>query len=353
MSKKKKDLILFSKYAAVISTVFAATVTIGVALASVICDVLALGKDESISANITINEINELAGALEDSDIIEHPLLFSAYVGFCELDGTSIEVKNPTATVSSDMDYANLLAAFTSPPPIRTLTLSFPDGATTDQIIEIFVKNGIGTREGFADAINTYPFDYDFIDALNEKASEDRRYRLDGYLYPDTYDFYTGRAETYYIYKMLDRFCAVTAELGLSELENESVIIASMIQSSASNVSQYEYISSAIHNRLNDPETYPYLCCPATSAYAMGMSGVYKGVPTEEIKSVVSPYNTFTNEGLPPSAICNPSKNALIAALYPAESVYKYYLTLESGEAILSRTEWEHNRNCELFSSLP
>lgn len=350
MSKKIENLSFFSKCAAILATVFAATVAIGITLSSVICDVLALGKDDSVSAEITINEINELAGALEDGNIIEYPLLFSAYVGFCELDGASLEVKTPKATVSSDMDYANLLAAFTSPPPIRTLTLSFPEGATTDEIIDIFIKNGIGTREGFIDAINNYPFEYDFIAPLDEKMSKDRRYRLDGYLYPDTYDFYTGRAETYYIYKMLDRFSEIVAELGLSDIEDDSVIIASMIQSSASNVSQYEYVSSAIHNRLNAPDVYPNLCCPATSAYAVGIGGIYTGVPTEEIKTVSSPYNTFTNEGLPPGAICNPSKNALIAALYPAESKYKYYLTLESGEVILARTEWEHNKNCEALS---
>ena len=350
MDKQNGNLKLLSKCIAILATVFAATVAVGITLASIMCDVLALGKDNDVSAEITINEINELAGALEDGNIIEYPLLFSAYVSFCELDGGELEVKNPSATVSSDMDYANLLAAFTSPPPIRTVTISFPEGATTDEIIEIFLKNGIGTREGFINAIEYYPFEYDFIALLNEKASGDRRYRLDGYLYPDTYDFYTGRAETYYIYKMLDRFCAITSELGLEEIDDSRIIIASMIQSSASNVSQYEYVSSAIHNRLNDPDTYPYLCCPATSAYAMGANGIYIGAPTEEIKCLVSPYNTFTNKGLPPGAICNPSKNAIIAALYPADSAYKYYLTLDGGEVILSRTEWEHNRHVEAIT---
>ena len=343
---KKKELLLFSKYTSIISVVFALSVVIGVSLSSVVSDVLALGKSER-SATITINEINELAGALEEYDIVEHPLLFSAYVRLSGLI-KPLTVRTPSATVSADMDYKNLLDAFTSPPPTRTVTISFPSGATTDQIIEIFIKNGIGTREGFADAINNYPFEYDFIDAL-ESVSTDRIYRLDGYLYPDTYDFYTGRSEAYYIYKMLDRFVAVVSGLGL-DVNDETVIVASMIEASSSNVSQFEYISSAIHNRLRDPETYPYLTCPATSAYALGLGGIYVGVPTEEIRSVDSPYNTFINEGLPPGAICNPGKNALVAATYPAESDYKYYLTLENGSVILTRTEWEYNKNCEELS---
>lgn len=350
MIKNEKKLIYFSKCVAIASTVFAVSVAIGIALSSIICDVLALGKNESIEATIKINEINELAGALETNGVIEHPLLFSIYVDICNSDG-SLEVKNPSATVSAGMDYQNLLSAFTSPPPVRTLTLSFPEGATTSEIIEIFIKNGIGTREGFVDAINNYPFEYDFVEYLDKKESGDRLYRLDGYLYPDTYEFYTGREEAYYIYKMLDRFRSVISELSLNGIDDESVIIASMISRSSSNVSQYEYVSSAIHNRLRDPEVYPFLSCPATSAYAMGIIGIFTGIPDEEIRTLDSPYNTFINEGLPPGAICNPSKNALIAAIYPAESSYKYYLTLPSGSVIFARSEWEHNKNCELLNT--
>ena len=349
MIEKKRKLSLFSKYTAVISVIFAASVVVGIALSSAVCDVLALGKNKSARATITINEINELAGALEEYDIVEHPLLFSVYVELCGLS-KPLTVKNRTASVSADMDYKNLLAVFTSPPPAKTLTISFPEGATTDEIIDIFLKNGIGTREGFADAINNYPFEYDFIASLDQKISKDRLYRLDGYLYPDTYDFYTGRSEAYYIYKMLDRFCQISAELGVNTLDDDIVTVASMIQASCSNVSQFEYVSSAIHNRLRDPATYPHLACPATSAYALGISGLCIGAPTDDIKEVDSHYNTFINKGLPPGAICNPGKNALVAALCPADSPYKYYLTLENGSVVLARTEWEHNKNCEEFN---
>ena len=346
MSQRDK-LSLFSRRALIAAVVFCASVIIAVTLTSAAADLLALGKDDEASAEITINEIDELAGALKDHDIIEYPLLFSAYVQLKMMGGSSLSVKNPTAMVSAGMDYSNLLSAFTSPPPVKTVTISFPSGSTTDEIIEIFIQNGIGTRKGFEEAINSYPFEYEFVELLNEKTSGDRLYRLDGYLYPDTYDFYTGRAETYYIYKMLDRFCAVAAEIGLSDGNFDAVVIASMIESSAPHVSDYEYISSAIHNRLKNPEVYPYLCIPSTSAYALRVSGIYYGIPTDEIKSVNSPYNTFINEGLPPGAICNPSKHALIAALSPADTSYKYFLTLESGEVIFAKTEREHNANCD------
>ena len=349
IKNKKKDIKLLSRRASIVATTFAVSVIMAIAVSSAISDAFALGRNKSAEVTIKINEIDQLAGALEDNDVIEYPLLFSIYVNLRELGG-KLDVKNPTATVSSEMDYGNLISAFTSPPPVRTVTLSIPEGATTDEIISIFVQNGIGTREGFINTINNYPFEYDFIAKLNEKVSENRIYRLDGYLYPDTYEFYTGRTEAYYIYKLLDRFCSVVAEIGAETLDDDAVIIASMIEASSSNVSQYEYVSSAIHNRLDDKETYPNLNCPATSAYAMGMSGIFIGVPSDEIKTLSSPYNTFTNKGLPPGAICNPGKNALIASLYPAESSYKYYLTLQNGSVVLSRTEWEYNKSCEALS---
>ena len=326
MKKSKKTaFILFSKYFLMIATVFSASVIAGVIIFSAAGDALALGKSSTTSATVTVNKITELAGALNDQGIIEHPLLFSAYVMLCN----SPELYSNTATVNATMDYRSLLKAFISPPPTETVTISFPTGATTDQIIDILTENGLGTRDGFADAINSYPFEYDFIDELNDRCSKSRKYRLDGYLYPDTYDFYTGRSESYYIYKMLDRFYQISAEIGSDLLNDDVIIIASMIQSSTKSVAQYEYMSAVFYNRLNDPVDQPYMQCPATSAYGIGILDMICGAPSEIILSAETPYNTFTNTGLPPGAVCNPSKHAMIAALHPAYCNYKYNMTAQ------------------------
>ena len=342
MKKAKGSFfVLFSKYLLITATVFSASVIVGVMLFSAVRDVLALGKSRQKTATVTVDQIKELAGALNDSDIIEHPLLFSAYVTLSDPP----PLCNGTVTVNASMDYRALLRAFTSPPPPKVVTVSFPEGSTTDQIIDILIKQGIGTREGFMETINSYPFEYDFIESLNEKASGDRKYRLDGYLYPDTYDFYTGRSEAYYIYKMLDRFCQVAAEIGVDLIDDDTLIIASMIQSSTESVAQFEYMSAVFHNRLKNPGDYPYLQCPATSAYAMGIYGVTPGIPGEEIKNADTPYNTFKNKGLPPGAVCNPSKYAMIAALYPANCNYKYFYTDQKGEAVFTSTLKQHEIN--------
>ena len=329
-----------------IATVFSVSVVAGILIFSLFSDVFAVGKNDGESKIVSINEIDELATTLEANGIIKYPVLFSAYVKIYEATGGATDIKNTSAPVCNNMDYSQLLLAFTSDPPSQTVRITFPDHATTDQIIDIFVQNGVGTRQGFEDAINSYPFEYDFISELDKAMSTGRKYRLDGYLYPDTYDFYTGRAESYYIYKLLDRFVAVTKNID-KDISDQDIIIASMIATSTASVGQYEYISSVFHNRLNASDIYPFLNCPSSSAYATNRFGVFTGIADEEIKELDSLYNTFKNEGLPPGAICNPNKNAILAALFPATTDYKYFVTLENGEALFAKTEKEHTKNCD------
>ena len=323
---------------------FAVTAMLSIFVISMVNDALALYKDGH-TVKVSASSAAELSERLGEERIVDHPWLFSLYA---RLKGVDVIEKREEVSVSSDMDYRQLLLAFTSDPKSSVVRITVPDGATTDEIIELFVSNGLGSREGFAEVINNYPFEYGFIDEL--PSGNGRRYRLDGYLYPDTYDFYTGRSEAYYIYKLLDRFVAVTESLrsGMSTLDFDGIItVASMIQSSTSRVGQYEYLARVFYNRLNDIENYPYLDCPAASVYGMnGRGGVYKGVAADEVVDADTPYNTFKNKGLPPGAICNPSISAIVCALRPANASYKYFVTSGSGEAILASSKREHQKNC-------
>ena len=327
-----------------VAIAFAVTAMLTVLLISMVNDALALCKDGR-EAHISANDPEELAERLGENGIVDHPWLFSLYAKI--KSGESFEGRGEVR-VSSDMDYRQLLRVFTAKPKRTIVRLTVPRGATTDEIIDLFVSNGLGSREGFAEVINNYPFEYDFVEALLPE--EGRRYRLDGYLYPDTYDFYTGRSEAYYVYKLLDRFAAVTedvrAEISHAELD-EILTVASMIQSSAGRVGQYEYMARVFYNRLNDRESYPFLECPAASVYGMsGRGGVYKGEAAEDAVNADTPYNTFKYGGLPPGAICNPDISAIICALRPAKGSYKYFVTGQSGEVLFASSQREHRQNC-------
>lgn len=327
-----------------IAVTFAVTAIVTVFVISMVNDALALYKDER-EAHVSASNPSELAEKLGNAGIVDHPWLFSLYAN---IKGNGEFITEKEVSVNSDMDYRQLLRAFTASPKRTIVRINVPNGATTDEIIDLLVGRGLGSREGFVEAINNFPFEYDFIELLSSK--EGRRYRLDGYLYPDTYDFYTGRSEAYYIYKLLDRFVAVTESVreGISNAElDEILIIASMVQSSTARVGQYEYMSRVFYNRLNNREDYPFLNCPATSVYGMsGRGGVYKGRATEEIMNADTPYNTFKNEGLPPGAVCNPNVSAIICALRPANCGYKYFVTDSKGEAVFASSKKEHEENC-------
>ena len=119
----------------------------------------------------------------------------------------------------------------------------------------------------------------------------------------------------------------------------EVVIIASMIEKESANDLESFTVSSVIYNRLSDPDAYPYLNIDATIVYALGG----KSDLTEEDLKLDSPYNTYTNRGLPPGPISSPSQNSIAAALDPEDTGYYYYaFDPSTDEHHFSKTYAEH-----------
>jgi len=166
---------------------------------------------------------------------------------------------------------------------------------------------------------------------------------LEGYLYPDTYFIRVGTTPMEIIDRMVKRFAEVfndslryrAEELGMSV--NEVVSLASMIESEAGNNKERAFVSQVFHRRLKLGR--PLEANP-TIQYALG---VRRRVLDEDL-TIKSPYNTYIHRGLPPGPIANPGKNSLMAALYPADSSYLYFVADGKGGNVFSRTLSEHNR---------
>ena len=206
---------------------------------------------------------------------------------------------------------------------------------------------------GFADAIQNADFsDYWFIAELDGSMDPARRYRLEGYLFPDTYEFYTDWTETQILRKLLDNFATKfdiaykerCDELGLSV--DEVIILASMIQMEAKYAEEYGAISSVFHNRLKSSAFMKRLDSDATIQYALGTDR--KSELTHEDTELDSPYNTYTNPGLPPGPISNPSLNAISYALYPDKTEYYYFVAKPNGYSLFATTEPEHLENIRI-----
>jgi len=317
-------------------------------------DIFAFVKpDDTVAVTIPENaDIDDITQILYEAGAIRYPSVFRFYSKLKEDDGKFIAGDYEIAV---NLNYDELLSSFKYKYVRKIVRITIPEGLTTDSIINLFLSYGISSREDFEDALNNFDFDFDFVrelDALyeaNPSLKNTRTYRLDGYLFPDTYDFYTDSSAVNVIYRLLDNFDkkmtsvyrAHASELGFTI--DQIVSIASLIQKEAFYLDEYEYVSSVFHNRLKSNE-FLHLESDATLAYCLEvMNGVRPDIIKPEHKEIDFPYNTYKCNGLPPGPIANPGYDAIVVAIYPAASSYYYFYTASDGRTIFSRTLAEHN----------
>ncbi len=309
----------------------------------------------TIPENATVGEITDI---LYDAGIIEYPSFFKLYA---EIKNASevYEFVAGTYVLSPMMNYDEIFIKLEGTLERTIKRITIPEGYSVDEIIDLFVSEGLGTREGFVNTIQNYDFEYDFIDELNTLDLSKRKYRLEGYLYPDTYEFYTEKSEAYYIYKLLDRFEEMyndefkkrADDLGYSM--NQIITIASMIEKEAKFHADFEFVSEVFHNRLKNPSSYPKLESDATVLYAYEMvNGEKLTEVLPEHLTVESPYNTYLVSGLPEGPISNPGFEAILAALYPEVKGYYYFVSSLDGTTLFGETYSEHQKNIKAVKEL-
>ena len=322
-------------------------------------DVFAFVKsDEAVDVTIPENaDIGDIADILSDNGIINFPGIFKMYAGIKKDSGEFIA---GDYTVSPSMSYDDLRHAFKKQAVTGTVWITIPEGYSIDEIIDLMVENGIGERDKYIDVINNHDFDYWFIDELEKNPPKDgRAYRLEGYLFPDTYEFYKASTEEMVINRLLARFDEVfvddyrTKAKELGYTVDEVLTIASLIEKEAGGAGDFMYVSSVFHNRLKNPATYPRLESDATTVYAIQVAtGVRPDKVTPEDNEFVHPYNTYLNAGLMPGPITNPSASAIRYALYPANTTYYYFITDNNGKVYYASGITEHNQNIALVKQI-
>lgn len=285
-------------------------------------DVLALNKDY-VEADVTVTEgytIDELADTLKDEGFIKYTSLFKLFAKVYHADQ---KITAGTYTLSTDYDYRALISSMsTGSGSMAVDSVVIPEGKTMEEIFQILADNEVCDYASLMEAAANYDFDYDFLDADTLGDVQ----RLEGYLFPDTYTFYKGSTAESTLDKFLSNFQSKTDAYNVDKLVSESsysldeiITIASMIQMEAANDDEMPTIASVIHNRLDDGM---YLEIDATIQYALeervdNLSDAQRVLDT--------PYNTYTNKGLPPTPITNPGIAAILAALAPEDTDYYYY----------------------------
>ena len=322
-------------------------------------DMYAFVKDsEEVEVQIpeyaTVEEIAEILG---DAGVVKYPELLVLYAKLKNIDKT-YEFVAGDYTVNGMMNYDELFYAFVPHKSFEVVRITIPEGFTIEEMITLFTENGIGTREGFIDAINNYDFDFDFVKALDAEKNEGRIYRLEGYLYPDTYEFYKSSSEVTVIYKLLKRFDMIFSDDFYQKAEalgytvDQVMTLASMIEKEARYAKDYETVSSVFHNRLKNAN-FPRLESDATIMYAIQIrDGERKSSLTGEDLQFDTPYNSYMYEGLPPGPIANPGYEAITCALWPASTKYYYFVSDNYGNTYFSRTNAEHNEAKEKVAKI-
>jgi UPF0755 protein len=308
-------------------------------------DVLGLMKPD-IEATIIVREgfeINQLARELGEKNIIEYPWLFTLY---CRFSNSEEKIRPGEYTVNALLDYRAIVHNMRGAArQLEEVRISIPEGFTLRQIIERLAENGVADADELWHVAHHHHYEYSFLRALPYEPN-----RLEGYLFPDTYDFYLGENPVAVFNKMLSNFNrklnpeyrerARDLEMTIGEI----ITIASLIEREAANDDERPLVSSVIHNRLNSTN-YPLLQIDATVQYLLSEpkprlmnADIFDNPLTD------SPYNTYLYEGLPPGPIGNPGLESIRAALYPESTNYFFYALTSNFTHTFSRNAAEHQR---------
>ncbi len=325
-------------------------------------DILAITKTQS-SVTISFNE--EIESASEAIDILAENDLISCK-NFCKLFVAlrdSIFSKDIGGPYDPGMYYLNgkmglegmLLTLQGANQTSETVKLTFPEGYTVSQIVEKLSANDVCDKASLLSVIESTEYSYSLVSEL--KAEEVVPYRLEGYLFPDTYEFYIGESASSVIRRFLDvgeqKFTADyrSQAQALGYTTDEIMIIASIIQKEAADETQMKVISSVIHNRLKDTVNFPTLGCDSTADYITNRVAPYlSSTSAHTADYYMEYYNTYMIKGLPPSPICNPGAAAIEAALYPEDTSYLYFFHDTKGNIYTSKTLQEHKNQQQKYA---
>lgn len=294
-------------------------------------DVCSLNK-EPVTVELTVEEgdkLGDVAKKLHDAGLINYKGVFKLTSGFFKYKNY---VEPGTYTLTSDMDYRALIRNMhdweqDSMEAQGLITVTIPEGYTVREIIDLLAEKGVATKEDLEDACANFAYeDYDFLDD-SKLGSIDR---MEGFLFPSTYDFDKNRSAVYTVETMLVFFKNQISQQMMADIEaspytlQEIVTMASLIEKeSIGDDTERKNISSVIHNRLENPDSEKggrllQLC--SSINYIMKHDGV-----TTFDTEIDHDYNTYINPGLTPGPICNPGLSAIQAAIYPADTDYYFF----------------------------
>lgn len=314
--------------------IIAILLVLAVVIASGMIYILSVGKaydknnTELIAVEIPMgSSSDDIAQALEKSGVIKSASEFNLK---SRLTGNRGSYKAGNYELSPSMTMEEIMEQLKKGSSGNTLRFTVPEGSSLTEIAEVVAATGACTSEEFLQAAAEGAFDYEFLkdnDITGEK-------RLEGFLYPDTYDIYENEKPDKIIERMLKRFDEIysevlkTADTDIMNKYNtfEIVTVASLIEKEAKLDKERPLVASVVYNRL-DKNMKLQFC--STVQYALGK---HKARLYNSDLKVESPYNTYKYEGLPQGPIGSPGRASLEAAVSPEHTDYLFFVVSAKGD---------------------
>lgn len=289
----------------------------------------------------------EIAEAVYNGGLTENKLWFRLQSKLLKFDG---KYKEGVYSLNTTMDD-KIMQSLTANKKLEreSIKVTIPEGFTVKQIAARLEELELVKREEFMKAVNERDYDYEFL----KNIASNKKSKLEGYLFPDTYFFYDDVTAHEVVIKMLNRFEEITDQY-TQELDNLSysfddvIIIASIIEKEAKLEEERAIISGVMYNRLKDAMKLQ-MCSTVQYALEKKTASLSYGD-----LAVESPYNTYKYTGLPTGAICSPGEASIRAAFQPEEHDYYYFVVkdLQEGSHAFSKTAEEHNNNKAKYKQL-
>lgn len=306
-----------------------------------------IGKsDNDISFNIPEGADNDqIADLLIENGIIKNKKLFLF----------ALKIQKPKTlypgdiTLQPSLGYGDIIEEMQKQrESYQTVTLTFPEGIYLSTVANMLEENKVCTAKDFLYQYNRQQ-GYDFENYLPEDL--DVFYAREGFLFPDTYEFYVDDDPYHVAMVMREHYDSKLTEEMYTKMNsmgfdlNQTITLASIVQMEAANVEEMPNVASVFINRLHDKDTFPKLESNTTDKYIEDVIKQYAG-SDELIQYYSELYDTYVCKGLPAGPICNPGMDAIMAVLNASDTDYYYFCNnVETGETFYAKTLEEHEEN--------
>lgn len=283
----------------------------------------------------------DIAEVIYDHGLTSNKLWFRLQSKLFKFDG---KYKEGIFSLSTNMDDRRMMELLTADKVVEqdNIRVTIPEGYTIIQIARRLEELELVTQEEFLKAVNEKEYDYEFLKGI----TQNKKQKLEGYLFPDTYFFREDASPEEIIVRMLNRFEEITNRykqelINLPYSFDEVITMASIIEQEARLDEERAIIAGVMYNRLTDMMKLQ-MC--STVQYALEKRTV--NLSYDDL-AVESPYNTYKYAGLPVGPICSPGEASIRAAFQPEEHDYYFFVVNdpEEGSHAFSTTADEHNQN--------